>query len=411
MSGGVPAWMPSSVASAARRPGLRTEDLLSGEAWSALLHRLDEAGTTVRERAPEPFEQAAGHRHLLVLLALGIDEALRSSDPYDPYLGPGNVDAALKWGMDCPDAAYLGAPVRDDAVYRVEGRRGTVHYLGFQVMRGIETGANLVAPDPVAGDGGDPISLVLSSERRPGGEWLPLPGGATSLVVRQFFYDWEHETPADLRIECLEGPRRPSRTEPDPAAATAGQLAGLGDFVQESLDFWAGVQDQLLAEAPNRFRAPSARTDIGGAAENVTVWGSWSLEDGEALLVEVTPPPCRYWSVALGNQWWESLDYADHQSSLNGHQAVVDADGVFRAVIAATDPGVANWLDTAGFARGPMIFRWVDAQQEPPVPTTRLVRGSELDAHLPSGTARVDAARRAESLAARRRGVRRRFAR
>ena len=37
---------------------------------------------------------------------------------------------------------------------------------------------------------------------------------------------------------------------------------------------------------------------------------------------------------------------------LNGHQAVLD-DGVFRAVVAHRDPGVANWLDTAGNRRGP----------------------------------------------------------
>ena len=38
------------------------------------------------------------------------------------------------------------------------------------------------------------------------------------------------------------------------------------------------------------------------------------------------------------NFWLESLDYANHQSSLNGHQAVVDADGVFRAVVAHAIP-------------------------------------------------------------------------
>ena len=39
---------------------------------------------------------------------------------------------------------------------------------------------------------------------------------------------------------------------------------------------------------------------------------------------------------------------ANRQSSLNGHQAVLDPDGVFRAVISARDPGVPNWLDTGG---------------------------------------------------------------
>ena len=69
---------------------------------------------------------------------------MRSSNPYDPHIRPGNVDAVLKWGMDCPDAFYSGASVRGDAVYRVSGRRGTARYLGFQVMAGIESTANVV---------------------------------------------------------------------------------------------------------------------------------------------------------------------------------------------------------------------------------------------------------------------------
>ncbi len=34
------------------------------------------------------------------------------------------------------------------------------------------------------------------------------------------------------------------------------------------------------------------------------------------------------------------------------HQAVLDADGKFRAVLALTDPVVPNWLDPVGNTRG-----------------------------------------------------------
>ena len=78
---------------------------------------------------------------------------------------------------------------------------------------------------------------------------------------------------------------------------------------------------------------------MGAAAENVSTWGSWGLGDDEALVIEVTPPEALYWSVSLGNFWWETIDYANRQSSLNGHQAVLDADGVFRAVVAHARPG------------------------------------------------------------------------
>ncbi len=83
----------------------------------------------------------------------------------------------------------------------------------------------------------------------------------------------------------------------------------------------------------NKFREPAALTQMGAAAENVSVWGSWELGEDEALLIEVEPPLALYWSISLGNHWWETIDYANHQSSLNGAQAVIDADGTFRAVV------------------------------------------------------------------------------
>ena len=242
---------------------------------------------------------------------------------------------------------------------------------------------------------------------------MPLAEHASSLVIRQFFYDWGQEEPAELAIGCIERPNRESHTAEtrlDEAGAVARQLQALGEFVDASVRFWLDIEEMGRSQGLNMFREPANRTDIGGAEENVTVWGSWELGPDEALVIEVTPPEALYWSVALGNFWWETLDYANHQSSLNGHQAVVDDDGVFRAVVAHRDPGVANWLDTAGFSQGPMIFRWLRATGSP-LPATRVVPFAELHGVLPAGTARVDVAERRRVIAARRAGVKRRFVR
>jgi hypothetical protein len=407
--GEAPLWLPSSVGSATRRGKASNDDLLSGRAWEQFLSHLSAAGDVLgSDRAPSaPLERAGGYRHLLTLLALGIDEALRPSDPYDPQITPGNVDAVLKWGMDCPDAAYVGSAIHGDATYRLTGWRGTVRYLGFQVMGGMESTANVVAGDlPIESDG--TFELMLSAEPQPG-NWMPLAPKASSFVVRQFFYDWEREDPARLRIECLDHP--PSAVPPTPTPeAVARQLVALGQFVEASLGFWLDIEEAGRGAGLNAFREPNARTDLGGAAENVSVWGSWQLDEGEALLIEVTPPPALYWSVALGNYWWETLDYANHQASLNGYQATLDDDGVFRAVVCHRDPGVANWLDTCGYGQGPMIFRWLRAE-ETPVPRTSVIAFDGLGDHLPGSTRRVDAKERQETIAARRRGTRRRFTR
>jgi hypothetical protein len=377
-----------------------------------MLASLGEAGAFLRsDRLPPGGEgDLTGYRHLLVLLAMGVDEALRTTDPYDPVLQPGNVDNVLKWGMDCPDALYSGSSVRPDAEYRVSGRLGSARFTSFQVMAGMGNVGDLVAEDLRAEADGS-FELWLSRERK-GDNWLPLTDGATSLVVRQFFYDWEGEQPASLQIECLT-PRPAHRDEGAGVAAdarVARQIAALGDFVRDSMAFWWDIEEAGRAQGVNAFRPPVVRTDIGGASDNVTVWGSWDLADDEAVVVEFTPPPALYWSISFGNQWWETVDYAAHQSSLNGHQAQLRDDGSFVGVVSHRDPGVANWLDIGGNRRGAAIVRWVRAESAP-VPSMRVVPFESLASELPEGTPMCSAGERAAALAARRRGVRKRFPR
>ena len=132
---------------------------------------------------------------------------------------------------------------------------------------------------------------------------------------------------------------------------------------------------------------------MGAAAENRPVIGSWEIAPDEALVIEVEPPEGLYWSYSLGNPWWETIDYGSHQSSLNGHQATVDDDGVLRTVIAHEDPGVANWLDTAGHSVGPIILRCVRTETAP-VPTTR---GHPVLRHRPVGAGAAPGGSRRQS--------------
>src|SRR3546814_17403376 len=85
------------------------------------------------------------------------------------------------------------------------------------------------------------------------------------------------------------------------------------------------------------------------------------------------PDQVIYWSLILTNELYETTDWYNNQSSLNDVQAVVDRDGVFRAVISARDPGVHNWLDTYGYPPGAFQGRWVDTDAKP-TPTTHKVK-------------------------------------
>ena len=403
-----PAWLPFSVSEAATAGDATGQDLASGEAWNHLLGNLRRAADVVLSDAVprDPVDTASGFRHLLVLLGIGIDELLRRGLDRVPAIKPSGMDAAYKWGMECPDCIYVGSALTGGTTYRLWGRRGSARYVGLQVMSGMASTANALIDEFELGPDGE-FEIIVSAEPHEG-NWLPLDGGATMLVVRHFFYDWEHETPVTMSIEPLSGPEvAGERTPVEPTTAIARQVIALGDFVEENLNFFLGFSNP---DTPNAFLPPLDGTAMGAAAENRPVIGSWRLAPDEALIIEVTPPEGLYWSFSLGNVWWETIDYGNRQSSLNGHQAVVDADGLVRVVVAHQDPGVANWLDTAGHSEGPIILRCVRTDTAP-VPTTRLVPFDRLDEELPTGTRRVTPDERAATIDVRRRAVSRRFAR
>ena len=128
------------------------------------------------------------------------------------------------------------------------------------------------------------------------------------------------------------------------------------------------------------------------------------------MILEIALPQCHHWSVGLANYYWEAIEYASRQSSINGHQAVIDTDGVFRAVISHIDPGVPNWLDTTGLREGSMIYRWNQADGAP-IPAAQVVKLADLRTLLPPETRTVTAQERAATIERRREAVRRRYGR
>jgi hypothetical protein len=62
--------------------------------------------------------------------------------------------------------------------------------------------------------------------------------------------------------------------------------------------------------------------------------------------------------------WYISLDFINHQTSLTAHQAHRDPDGLLRFVISAQNPGLANWVETTGHARGYLQIRWQRTARE-----------------------------------------------
>jgi hypothetical protein len=126
------------------------------------------------------------------------------------------------------------------------------------------------------------------------------------------------------------------------------------------------------------------------------------LSSDEALILDAkVPANCTYWSAILTNDIYETTDWYNNQSSLNGAQARVDRDGVVRIVVSAKDPGVPNWLDTAGYPTGAIQGRWTDCSATP-IPTLRKIPLADVRRELPADTPVVTPAQRDQTLRDRR---------
>jgi hypothetical protein len=166
----------------------------------------------------------------------------------------------------------------------------------------------------------------------------------------------------------------------------------------------------------NAFNAPNAasRETGGGQSTNIYAGGVYELGLEEALVIEsrVQIEP-EYIGIVLSNLWGESLDFANHQCSLNGFQSERDADGALRWVVAHRDPGIPNWLDTTGHREGFMSPRWSYTETPPaerwPTISARKVAFDEIRDHLPSETRSISASERAERIRIRQEHVRRRY--
>lgn len=314
-----------------------------------------------------------------------------------------------------PDAVYYRAPVNGRGVYRVTGQRGTSPVVGFA------TGNKIIGSADEPGKGFNNYDLdhaldinddgtfevVFSSERPEGhtGNWLYLHPDSDFILTRQFSYDWGNEVDIRLSIERVD---TPSPTKPMMSVEETDRLLRelFGGYVRRlsALCQWVvnrarerGLHQMWLndyAELGNSGEWPQAYFEC-----------AYELAPGEALILETELPEEKvYWNVQVIDALWNQAELVHNQSSLNGHQARIDSDGKFRAVLSLEDPGVANWLDTAGSRQGMLIGRWYRCSSHP-LPSLKKVKLAEVPNHLPGDTPAVSAAERAEALQIRRRGA------
>ncbi len=355
-----------------------------GVAWRSLLERLGALGEVVEREAADEVERAEGYRHLTRLLSVSAERFVEKADPERPAFTR-VITPWRKFIGDNPDTLYDVAPVEPGGVYRLKGKRHDALYLGVTVY-GRDAGGGIQVLGQIADvdfctDEGSFEVFVGGEEPGDGQAWIPLPERAESLWVRQYFHDPGLADQASFRLrrEDLDPGQRPPLDE----HRVATGLDRMAEFMMATLDAVTTLSG-LMAEQPNTPLMEGADFAVVSDGEAVETGGGarldelllrlgrashptpdnryagvwFELDDDQCLVVTGRPPPnARYWGVQLANRWQESLDYLHHGVCLNDRQIRLEPDGTYRIIVCGVDPGVPNWLDTAGHRCGMVNVR------------------------------------------------------
>lgn len=374
------------------------------EAWRTFCSSLAAAGERLLDPTFPGGAQASseGVRHLATQAACWLSGAFSA----DRDLGVYRLnDLLTPWGGPNADNVYRYARIDDTGTYRLRGwmhsceefllalRIGNMHEAEYGTL------GEANATELGIGPGGE-VDLLLSPT---GVGDVAIPAGTRMMAIREYYYDWRPREPATLVLERVDRPQQ-SKLADDVVTA----LASAGDQVTRSMTFW---NDYLHAArgrgADNTFIPP--RREPKGLAVMHYSFCFWALQPDEALVVRFAAPLARYWSVQLYQLgFFEWLDIG-RPTSLNHRQAVTTPDGTVTVVLSASDPGLANWLDTGDRADGLLTLRcaWLDAPA--PTPATQLVPLDRLDEFVGRDQPRLDAEGRERQISARREHLRWRF--
>jgi hypothetical protein len=379
--------------------------------WEQLIDELRPLGQRMRDRIPErlrddPLVMQESMRLLLSGLMRAASDAI-IGDRKHPMFVP-ELNVVMNIFQPNADTIYKSAIIGKGGSYRIHGERGKTRMMVLAQMGPdtLRTGKHhpvLAHGDfnEVKLDSKGRFDVIISPEKPKGyeGDWWQLHPEAEKFMIRIVGCDWGNESEPRFGIDRLDVDHargRPSledlnhRYSEIPAIVQTCALA----FPQKVTQ----LRDEGLI---NKLKVVDF-SQMSGLQRQSYYEGAYDLADDEALIVEVKiPKQVGYWSLILTNELYETTDYYNNQTSLNDAQAVLDDDGLFRAVISARDPGVHNWLDTSGNATGAIQGRWFDTDDRP-TPTARKVKISEVASALPASTKKVSPEERVRLLRERR---------
>jgi len=292
-----------------------------------------------------------------------------------PFLHSG-TGPFTKMGLDNPDTLYFGTRVQTGNEYVVTGNRGTTTDLSFQLLGGEYTES--VVPDSETAFDDRQLDIAANGDY----EWRFTPKTNAQLVIREVYNDWSARrgTVAIARTDT-------AGTAPPPLTNNLieKRFAVAGKQLVQRVKTWLQFPQWFYMNIPvNTMVAP--RLTPGGLATQYSSAGHFDLAPDQALVLTLPVTDAPYLGFQLGSLWYVSLDYINHQTSLNGTQAQADPDGKIRIVVAERNPGVTNWVETDGHRKGFLQFRWQRVSRElteADGPAVELVDIGDVAARLP----------------------------
>lgn len=291
------------------------------------------------------------------------------------------------YGIDNPDNVHRRAAIDGVSEYVVRGSSPTgqrPEQQSFIVY------AEPAPGEPVTREGADILGVLVSdamvtnadgtfevtvgpseADGRP--NHIQTREGATHLLVRDLLSDWTCQLPTRLSIERVSGaPSTPASRES--AEHAAALLAELGRY-------WVTYDNEFIFIRPvNELVQPRPRPF------GMSVAGHFALDEGEGLLVTVDQAGARYIGFEVTDPWGVAREYVERTGSLSSSQARANADGSITWIISPDDPGVWNWLDTAGLSCGMLAIRWQGGTlAEDPVREVRVVRLADITPDITPG--------------------------
>lgn len=357
------------------------DKVASGATWNEFCDSLKTLGQQItRPDTPtDSFNRAEGFRYLTRLLRNGLESTIEGGSAEYPALRSlGNM---VKMGADNPDNLYQGASINGQYEYRISGNRGSVFYLGFSsISGGYGTDGTMITDGfldhtqlKTEADGS--FEIILSQQEQ-SGNWLPMTAKTRSLNIRQTFLDRSTERPAQLQIERINIEGTPP---PYSAEQLERDLNRVSKYLHGTVNLFADWSNSFRPDINTLPPADQAYCQSIGGDPNIFYFHSyWELAADEALVITAKRiPECQTWNFQLDNYWMESLDYRYHKITVNKHTAEYEDDGSVTLYVTHKDPGVRNWIDTAGHLNGTMCWRWIGTDDHPEL-ETKVIKAADI---------------------------------